>query len=335
MLPTDRPKGDSARMTVPATLAGGSPVLKPSHLEAVVSAAQESHAPATRRHYRSAWKTFEKWCARHGYTSLPAAPETVAAYFAERAGHVSVSALKLDRAAIRHKHASDGLESPTTSPGVAKVLRGLTRRAAVSRTIKQAKGLTASDLAAIRATAMLPRSGPTGRTESEESARTRGAVDIALISVMRDALLRRSEAVALTWADISFKSDGSARLTIRRSKTDQEGSGAVQYIGKEAADALRAIQSGDDDGTPIFGLRSSRAVSNRIKAAAKAAGLNGNYSGHSPRVGMAQDLAEKGVSTTELMVAGRWLSSRMPALYTREQAAGRGAVARYYTHGRG
>ena len=47
-------------------------------------------------------------------------------------------------------------------------------------------------------------------------------------------------------------------------------------------------------------------------------------------VGMAQDLAASSVELPELMTAGRWKSSRMPARYTERQAAGRGAVARYY-----
>ena len=328
MLPTNLSRGDNARSRAPAV-----EVLKDHHVEAVVAAAEESHAPRTREHYQFAWKAFEEWCARHGYTALPAAPETIAAYFTERAEVVSVSALKLDRAAIRYRHVSDGRDSPTTSEGVAKVLRGLTRRAADTAP-KQATGLTAVHLAAIKATAFNRRVGPTGRTESEEAAQKRGAVDIALISVMRDALLRRSEAVALTWRDITFKPDGSGRLTIRRSKTDQEGEGAGQYIGSEAVEALEAIRNDDDDSMPVFGI-STRTIANRIKAAAKHAGLKGSFSGHSPRVGMAQDLAENGASTTELMVVGRWVSHRMPVVYTREQAAARGAVARFYEGRRG
>ena len=57
------------------------------------------------------------------------------------------------------------------------------------------------------------------------------------------------------------------------------------------------------------------------------------FTGHSGRVGMAQDLARSGVELPELMTAGRWKSSRMPARYTERQAAGRGAVARYYQGG--
>ncbi len=320
MLPTKRTPPDTAPVIE---------ILKPNHVEAILAAAEEAHAPTTREHYRVAWTAFETWCRVEGYQSFPAAPETVAAYLTARADVVSVSALKLDRAAIRYKHVTDGRDSPTTSEGVAKVLRGLTRRAADTPT-KQATGLTAVHLAAIKATAFRLRSGPTGRTESEEAAQKRGAVDIALISVMRDALLRRSEAVALTWADITFKADGSGRLTIRRSKTDQEGEGAVQYLGPDAVEALEAMRGDDDDTTtPVFRM-TTRTIANRIKAAAKEAKLTGNFSGHSPRVGMAQDLAEKGASTTELMVVGRWVSSRMPAHYIREQAAARGAVARFY-----
>ena len=56
---------------------------------------------------------------------------------------------------------------------------------------------------------------------------------------------------------------------------------------------------------------------------------NGRF-GEFGRVGMAQDLAATGVELPALMTAGRWKSSRMPVRYTERQAAGRGAVARYY-----
>ena len=100
-----------------------------------------------------------------------------------------------------------------------------------------------------RATAAAPRVlrvPPDGRNPAE-AARLRGAVDVALASVMRDAMLRRSEAAALEWADVELRPDGSGRLTIRRSKTDQEGEGAVQYLGKGTAAALREIRPENPD----------------------------------------------------------------------------------------
>ena len=154
---------------------------------------------------------------------------------------------------------------------------------------------------------------------------------IALVSVMRDALLRRSEAAALTWADVEFRSDGSARVTVRRSKSDQDGTGATLYVGRAAAMALRAIhRPGASPKAPVFGLRSGRAVSNRIAAAAKAAGLTGRFSGHSPRIGMARDLVASGAGVAAVQVAGRWASAQMPAHYARAELAARGAVARFH-----
>lgn len=307
------------------------PELNDVHREAVVSAAIESHAEKTRRGYAGAWSQFEAWCDYHNYEAMPAAPETVAAFLTDRAAEgLSVATLKLARAAIRYQHEERGIASPTHAPGVARVLRGLRRRAARSKpALGQAKGLTASGLAAIRATAHLQRSGPTGRTESPDRAATRGRVDVALISTMRDGLLRRSEACALTWGDVEFLDDGTGRITIPVSKTDQDGEGAVQYIGVEAAADLQAIRGDAADDDRVFGM-STRTISNRIHAAAKAAGLKGRYSGHSPRVGMAQDLVAAGSGLPSVQVAGRWASSRQPAHYSRGQAAARGAVARYY-----
>ena len=46
---------------------------------------------------------------------------------------------------------------------------------------------------------------------------------------MSDALLRASEVAAIGTSDIGREGDGSGRLAIRRSKTDQEaGRGAVK-----------------------------------------------------------------------------------------------------------
>ena len=307
--------------------------LREQHVRRVVDAAQESHSAITRRNYLAAWRRFEAWADRESLSSIPALPETVAAYLAERAANgLSPASLRLDRAAIRHHHTDAGHANPADNEGVRRVLRGLTRRAArEGRTPKQAAALTEEGLAAIRATAQLRRTGPGGRTERASAARLRGEVDIALASVMRDAMLRRSEAAALTWGDVAFRSDGSARVTVRRSKSDQDGKGATLYVGRAAAAELRAIHRPDaSPKAPAFGLRSGRAVSNRIAAAAKGAGLTGRFSGHSPRVGMARDLVASGEGVAALQVAGRWASAQMPAHYARAELAAKGAVARFH-----
>ena len=160
-------------------------------------------------------------------------------------------------------------------------------------------------------------------------------MDLALMQVMRDGLLRRSEAAALRWGDVEFHADGSGRLNIARSKTDQAAGGATLYLGPAAVEALLAIRPEEavtDPAGSVFGLSASQ-ISRRIKAADRMAGLGDGFSAHSPMVGMAQDLSAAGAELPELMTAGRWDSPTMPARYTEAQAAGRGAVAQYYRGG--
>ena len=194
---------------------------------------------------------------------------------------------------------------------------------------KQAAALTAEALACIRATAREPRRGRGGHPESRASAYKRAAVDMALISLMRDALLRVSEVAALTWADIGVEPDGTGRLLIRRSKTDPEGAGAIVFLSAPTMEQLAALRNGSDLGDRVFGLGCNQ-LAKRVKQAARAAGLGDGFSGHSPRVGMARDLARTGIELPSLMNAGRWRSPDMPALYIRNETAGKGAVAQFY-----
>jgi len=125
------------------------------------------------------------------------------------------------------------------------------------------------------------------------------------------------------WGDIAQAADGSGRLTVRRSKTDPAAAGSVLYLSPQAVQNLQAIRPpGARAADRVFGLGGAQ-INRRIQAAAQAAGLRTGFSGHSARVGMAQDLAAAGATLAELMQAGRWQSSSMPALYTRSQAAGR------------
>ena len=68
-----------------------------------------------------------------------------------------------------------------------------------------------------------------------------------------------------------------------------------------------------------------------LKRLAERAGLDpATISGHSARVGMAQDLVAGGADLAAVMQAGRWKSPAMPARYAERLLAKRGAVAGYY-----
>lgn len=296
----------------------------------VREALASSRSPATRRAYASQWRMFSAWAEERGLSTLPADPPAVAAYLTERADSgVSIATVQLSRAAIAAAHLDANLEDPCASPGVRRTVSGLSRM--LARPPSQATPLNRDVAVAIRATARRPRQLPSGRMETESTAERRGLVDIALVSVMRDGLLRRSEASALVWDDIERMPNGTGRLTVRHSKTDQTSEGKVLYLSSATMTDLEAIRPGahPHGGTGVFRLSSSQ-LGRRIAQACDTAGFPGAYSGHSPRVGMAQDLAASGAELPALMEAGRWESPTMPARYTRSQAAERGAVAQYY-----
>ena len=208
----------------------------------------------------------------------PPIPVHIAAYLVDRAqtGR-SLSTIKHARAAVAHAHKEAGMPDPCKNEGVRRVLRGLSRQAAeAGRVSKQAAALTAEALAAIRATALRPRTGPTGRTESKVQAERRGLVDIALCSLMRDALLRRSETVALRWQDVEFHaSDGTGRLHIRRSKTIRREWVMFSFLHAKPSRALRKIMPAEyDPEANVFGMTAGT-IRNRIASAARAAGLEG------------------------------------------------------------
>ena len=216
-------------------------------------------------------------------------------------------------------------------PAVKLEVKALGRKLGAGQ--KQARGLGGVGVAAIMATARTPRRGRGGILESAEAAHVRGNLDIALVLSMSDGLLRISEAASMRWAHVEPHPGGSARLYLPKRKTDQEGRGSWHYLTVATAAALETIRPADADGKAlVFGL-TINALRARIAAAARAAGLGNGFSGHSLRVGSCQDLTALGAGMPELIQAGGWASSEMPARYAARESAARGAVARYFENG--
>ena len=314
---------------LPATAPNADAQVAPAEAARIAAALQAALSRATIRAYTRRLKTYTGWAAgtgrpwRHTLTLL--------AFLSRPASQHSDAWRQQLLAALRYTCREAGISDLTRDPATRQAIRGLRRQR--PQKPAQVSGLTSEVIAKIEATACAPRKGR-GRgqcMESPEAATTRGHVDIALVRTMRDGLLRRSEAAALQWQDLSAESDGSGRLHIARSKTDQEARGYVAYLTPATTACLQRIRP--EDALPeerIFSM-SARTIANRIKAAAQGAAAEGRFAGHSGRVGCAQDLAARGAGLTELQVAGRWNSAAMPALYARNQLAGRGAVAKYLT----
>ena len=107
-------------------------------------------------------------------------------------------------AAVSAAHRWGGHPDPASRPLVKATLKRLGREHGRPR--KQARGLTAEALAAVRATARTQQvhQGRRRRKETEPQATRQALMDLALLQVMRDGLLRRSEVAALRWGDVEF-----------------------------------------------------------------------------------------------------------------------------------
>ena len=283
---------------------------------------ERRHADNTRRAYAGAVKRWESWARGRFLSPHPAAPEDVAEYLAHLADTGSaVSTVRLAKAAIAHAHTTDGLEDPTTGERVAQTMAGIANTLGVAPL--QAKPLTENDAQVIVEAA--------GRLRWRK-----WRLDLCIITVMRDAMLRRAEAARLTWNDVVPATDRSGRVVVRTSKTDQQSEGAVLYLRPSTVRHLNAWKLDDARRSRrelVFGLADPGSICRRIQRAAKAAGLDGAYSGHSPRIGMAVDLAAAGVELPSLMVAGRWQSPSMPARYVAGTTVAKGAVAQVFGGG--
>ena len=173
--------------------------------------------------------------------------------------------------------------------------------------------------------AQQPRPG-----EEPEAARLRAAVDIAVIRLMHDCLLRVGVAAAVRWHDLHRERDGSGLLTTPKSKTNPAG--YVVYVSATAMSALDEMRSikqamGIDDIDDRIFQMGSKQVTQRIREACSFAGLKGKYGGSSPRIGMLQDLVRSGVPTSDLTAAARSNNPAMTAGFMYRISASRGAVA--------
>ena len=253
--------------------------------QAVAAGLRDAKAENTRRAYGSAWRGFQDWAEAGGHPALPATPQAVALYL----GHLaatgrSLASVQQARSAISHFHAAAGIrkkENPALHPVVAEAVKGWRNRAPAPR---QADALTSDALARVREVLRLPRRGRGGRMESPETARRRAAMDMAIIGVLADGGLRRSEAAALTWGDVELWIDGTGRLTIQKGKNQTEPQTVA--VTAATARALREIRPENvDPGAPVFGL-TGETLANRVRVAAEAAGLGDGFTGHSGLIGM-------------------------------------------------
>jgi integrase len=167
-------------------------------------------APATLKAYRNDWRDFELWCREHQLPSLPSTPETVALYIADRASTLASGTITRRLTSITKAHQAAGFtDSPATTRHfvVGETLKGIRR---VIGTAHHGKApLLSADVRRIVA----------ARRED-----LLGLRDAALVLVGFAGGFRRSELAGIEICDLKFSADGVV-VTVRKSKTDQEGAG--------------------------------------------------------------------------------------------------------------
>lgn len=247
---------------------------------------------ATRKAYRTGQSSWRSWASSKGLPEFPARPGHLQQWLtalAERDRRPAT--LRAYHSAVAHWHRDLPGPNPARDPEVLRLLDALADQAAARRSAPEPPDpLRWHHICQIADSAHRPRPNrPGGRQETAGQARRRGDADIAMIAVAHDALLRSSQLLALKWGDVDGGEDGAGGQI--RVPNPTAGQQRLAPISEFTAQALARIRPPDaDDGQLVFGF-SATTVTRRIKAAARAAGIDpANITASSPALGMAQDL---------------------------------------------
>jgi len=261
------------------------------HLEDALRARIEATwAHNTRRTYGSTLRLYERFCTENGLS--PGAPLSVIAF----CEHLASQGRKY--ATIEHHVVAIRVRYGIADDRLRLYLRGLRRTLGSAQS--QKAPLTPTQLGLIKWDSGL-----------------KGVRDKALLLVGFFGAFRNSELVGLNIEDVVFTPEG-AILTLRKSKTDQEGRGrevAIGYAKRPELCPVRALQTymatlGRNTGPLFVSLRKSQytqsrlstdAVARIVKDYADRLGLDPRrFGGHSLRAGFATTAALLGATEDEI-----------------------------------
>jgi integrase len=291
-----------------------------SKLADYAAAARGAFADATIRALRADTKILAAWCEGQGVSYLPMAAADLVRFIDAKGQDRAPATVTRYVSSVARLHRAADFPSPAQQEIVRLALRRMWRT--YGRAQKQADALNRRLV---------------DRMLDVCSKTPRGLRNAALLATAYDTMARRSELVAMTVEDMAIDADGHGSMLIQRSKTDQEGQGSSRYLGPDTVRALRAWldQAGIEKGAVFQGVYkngrsngealNARKIPIIYKEIAQKAGLTAveaaRISGHSARIGSAQDQSASGfISITSIMESGGWKTPRMVAHYTRRQA---------------
>ena len=294
----------------------------------VTKLVESSHSKNTIKSYRWYLGKFHTWLETQ--TSSCVDDDVVAYFLSEQyeAGYAPRH-ISLYAAAISWDAKQRGIPSPVGHTSHL-TMRGI-RRLGAKRGRGQSDAISFESFKRIMATATNPRPLQT-RIETLHHAIERGMLDRVIVASLFLGGLRRSEVVALTWGDVDLSSEEHVLLKVTTSKINQSGDALdIRFINNHGAYAfrdLRKFRHLETDTDRVVPLNPNT-VDNRFKACCAAVGLEGLYSSHSGRIGLASELSARGAPITEIARAGNWRSADMVIHYAKRASLKRGAVATY------
>ena len=278
-------------------------------LQETIVKIEGAYAPSTIRAYRADFKDFIHFCHDRNANALPGQPHLVVEYICKLTGSGRSSAsIRRALCGLSAIHKLNRFDDPTKDPDVALEMRRMHRK--LGRSSSQAGSINADTLDKLV-------------LATDDS--IRGIRDRALLIVAYDTLCRRSELVSLQVKDVKINVKHgieTSSILLRKSKTDQDSAGKWLHLSqrghlalmewmKELNEGQEYLMVGIDRGGSISHRSLGSGQINRIyKRIARNAGLNEStiegISGHSMRVGAAQDLLNSGASMPIIMQRGRW-----------------------------
>ena len=297
--------------------------LKALH-EETLNNLKNSKAVNTIRAYKSDFKDFGAFCAKHSFKALPTEPKIVALYLTYLSGKdAKMSTLRRRLVSISIMHKLKGHYLDTKHPVIIENLMGIKRRKGSIQ--KGKKPILINHLKAI-----------INVINKEKIEEIKKARDKAIILVGFGGGFRRTELISIDCEDLEFVAEG-VKITIKKSKTDQFGEGMIKglpYFANETycpvAHLKKWIKISNIKDGPIFRrfVKGCSLTSNRltdqsvvllIKSYLKLAGIeNKNYSGHSLRSGFATVSAESGADERSIMAMTGHKTTQMVRRYIRE-----------------
>jgi integrase/recombinase XerD len=282
-------------------------------INSIFKSCEGAYAPRTLSGYQNDLKYFREWCFGHSLTWLPSLPTTVADFVDHQTDGHKVSTIKRRVSAITFAHRMSDLPEPTNHSTVCLALRRASR--ARAQRPDQVRGLTHDILSRVLEVR------PTTLADLR---------DAALIGVGYDTLCRSSEIVLMQIAHLRKDQGGATSIIIPRSKGDTTGKGRLAHLSPTTVERLTSwlLAAGISDG-PIFqGLHLRRpsgksmvvsSIRRIVKRAVQRAGSSESvaeqFSGHSMRIGAAQDMMVAGFDMLAIMQAGGWTTPHVVARY--------------------